>query len=268
MLFSPGKLTQPLLACVLNSGTVAGVTCYDVDHAKGLTPIGPLLPIALTNTNPPVGIFNTTSDIQFSPSGKYLMVTVKGYTIKTPGYIYIWPVVNGKVSSTPVISVIPEIKQNWGFAFLSETKVLITDFPSAYDIVNVDPTTYKVTLESYVPVTGAGTCWTAYSTRFNTVFLSLAGNTNLTMVDATTGAVKGHVLQNPIVEGSVDMALDKTYLYTLSVSNYISVTDLSGLNSATGTNIAWSKEVQTYELGVPPGGSRNGFTGLAIYPAS
>jgi hypothetical protein len=222
----------------------------------------------LTNTNPPVGIFNTTSDIQFSPSGKYLMVTVKGYTINTPGYIYIWPVVGGKVSTTPVISVIPEIKQDWGFSFLSETRVLITDFPSAYDIVNVDPTTYKVTLESFVPVSGAGTCWTAYSSRFNTVFLSLAGNTNLTMVDATSGTIRGHVIQDKIVEGSVDMALDRTYLYTLSVANYISVTDLTGLNHQPSTNVAWGNQVQTFELGVPPGTGREGFTGLAVYPAS
>lgn len=68
-----------LLACVANSGAVAGVACFSVDHAKGLTPVTPLYPIpSLHQTTPPNGPYNTTSDIQFSPDSKYLMLTVKG----------------------------------------------------------------------------------------------------------------------------------------------------------------------------------------------
>jgi hypothetical protein len=191
------------------------------------------------------------------------MVTLKGSSFTSPGYNYIWPIFAGKISPTPIISSIPVIYLNFGFTFLDETKAIITDFDGAYDIVNISPTTYEVTLDTKVTLPDpAGTCWSIYSHRFNTVFVAQGLSTNLTMVDPTSGAVKGHLIQNPVGVGSVDLALDRNYLYVLQLSNYISVSDLTGLNNKSGTNIILTPEVQSFELS----GTRSGYTGLAVYP--
>jgi hypothetical protein len=256
------------LACVVNGGIVAGVTCYSVDHAKGLTPITPLLPLAMTQTNPPVGPWNTTSDIQFSPDSTYLLVTVKGTTFSPAtsgfGHNYVFPIVHGKVSSTPIVSSIPGMHLNFGFTFLSNSQVLITDFPD-YVIATVDPTTFNVTADSIVTVPGAiGLCWSVLSTRFNTIFLSDGFGPNITMVDPTTGATKGTLVLDAAGEAGLDLVVDRTYLYVLRGNNDISVTDLTGLNSKGTTDVTFEAEIQNFEVV----GNRTGFTGLAVYPSS
>lgn len=248
----------------MNSGTKAGVACYSVDHATGLTSITSLLPIATNQTTPPVGPLDTASDIQFSPSSKYLLVTVKCAAAGAAGFQYVWPVVAGKLSTTPVISSIQTLEVAFGFSFLSDSKAVIVDAAggAGYDLVTISPS-YEVTLDTKVAVAGAkAICWSAYSARFNTIFIADGASTNLTLADPATGAVKGSLIQSAAGMGSLDLALDRNYLYVLQSTNAIAVSDLTGLNNKATPNIALTTEVQYFEFS----GTRSGFTGLAVYP--
>lgn len=248
--------------CVLNGGAKAGVACFSTDHAKGLTPLGSFLPIALGQTTPPVGPPGTTSDIVFNPSETALFVTIKGDP-PSPGFIYVYPVTSsGTISSAPKISNPSELVVDFSISFLgSDSRAVITDASYGAAIVDVADD-WSVTVEKKIVVAGQGaSCWGAYSQRFNTVFIMDAGHSNITLVDPESGDIKGFAVQNAAGMGSFDTAQDQTYLYTLKGSPSISVSDLSGL-----THGAAPKEIQSLDLSAL--GERATWTGMAIYPSS
>lgn len=76
------------LACVLNGGNANGVTCFMVDPMHGLMPDGiqtRSLPVRALAT-PPMGPFNTYSQILFSNDGNELVIIFKGDSMN-PGSI-------------------------------------------------------------------------------------------------------------------------------------------------------------------------------------
>lgn len=259
------------LACTINGGSVPGVACFSVDHAKGLTPITGLLPVGslgetdtIGQSYPPLAPFNTTSDIQFSPCSKYLMMTLKGGSLTSPGKVYIWPVVNGQVQTTPVVTVIDTLILPFGFNFLSNNKIVVTDAASGYSIVNVNPTTFEVSLIQQVKIPSSKLiCWTAYAPRFNTLFMTDGGVgfTNITLVDSVSGQVKGEMVQPASQVVGLDITVDRTFVYNLKGDNTISVADISGLNNKS-YDLA-QPEFQAYTLP----GDRRGYTGMTVYPS-
>lgn len=85
------------------------------------------------------------------------------------------------------------------------------------------------------------------------------GSPNITVLDASSGVVKGVVQQNanPLGMGSLDAAADRTWLYNLRGGAYLSVSQLGDRTGGLG------EEVQFYNLtGL---GSRQGFMGMAIF---
>jgi hypothetical protein len=219
--------------------------------------------MSINQTTPPIGPLGTASDIQFSPSSKYLLVTVKTSAAAAPGHNFVFPVVDGKVSTTPVISQIPTMHVNFGFSFLSDSKAVITDAASGYGLVTITPT-HEVKLDTAVVVADQkAICWSAYSSRFNTIFISDGGISNLTLVDPVTGAVKGLLYQDAAGKGSLDVALDRNYIYVLKGTNTIAVSDLTGLNNKATTDVGLAAQVQHFTLP----GTRSGYAGLAVYPS-
>lgn len=221
------------------------------------------------NTNPPVGPWNTTSDIQFSPNNDYLLVTIKGTTFAPAGSGYgkniIFPIVDGKVTGETVVNTIPGMHLNFGFSWLPDNRVIISDFPD-YVVATIDPTNFTMTATNNVTVPGAmGLCWSVYSPRFDTIFLSDGFLPNITMVDPTTGEMKGVIVQNPDGNSGVDMSIDRNYLYVLRGNSNITVHNLTGLNSKGKANLTIDNtEFQNFVVE----GNRKGFTGLAVYPSS
>lgn len=187
-------------------------------------------------------------------------MTVKGNGV-TPGYIYAYPVSKGSISWTPIISRPSELAIDFSISFLgSDNKAVITDPSYGASLVDVDDN-FVFTVSKKIPIAGeAAVCWSQYSARFNTIFISDGGNTNITLIDPETGAIKGLAVQSAAGAGSLDSKLDQTYLYVLKGAPLIGVSDLLGLNSG-----KLPVEIQSFDLSSL--GSRQGFQGLAIYPS-
>ncbi|KAH8679116.1 hypothetical protein BGZ60DRAFT_482828 [Tricladium varicosporioides] len=245
-------------ACVINGGAVAGVACFSTDRAKGLVPIGTLRPIALSQTTPPIGPPGTVSDLVFNPSSSALVATIKG-SPTSPGSIYVYPVLPScLVSTTPTISKPLTLLLDFSLSFLgSDSKAIITDPVYGAALVTISSTfSVSVTKKIVVPDQKA-TCWSLYSPRFDTVFLMDGGNTNVTIVNPSTGAIKGQAVQSAAGMGSLDAVMNGEYLYVLKTAPLISVsTDMGGE----------PREVLSFDLSAL--GSRQGWTGLAVYPSS
>lgn len=250
-------------ACVINGGAIGGVSCFSADHAKGLTPLGGLRSITLNQSTPPVGPPGTVSDLAFNPSQTALFATVKG-SPTTPGTIYVYPVTSdGAVSTTPTISRPSGLLIDFSISFLDgDDKAVITDPAYGASLVDISPN-FQVTVSKKVAVPGQGAiCWSEYSSRFNTIFLMDAGSANITLVDPSSGAIKGAVVQPnfSVARGSLDTRADRTYLYVLRGGPYVSVLDNSGLNHG-----EIPREIQSLDL--TSLGARQGFMGMAIYPS-
>jgi hypothetical protein len=248
-------------ACVINGGAVAGVTCFSTDHAKGLSPQGGLRPIALGQTTPPVGPPGTVSDIVFNPSETALFVSIKGAP-PTPGSIYVYPVVHGAVSATPVISKPATLLVDFSLNFLgSDDKAVITDPAYGASLVDISPS-YTVTVSKQIVVANEkAICWATYSDRFNSIALLDGGSPDVTLVSPETGAITGVVALDAANAGALDSALDRTFMYILRGGSAVTVLSDMGL-----THGKVPTELQSLDLSAL--GSRQGFQGMAIYPSS
>ena len=254
-------------ACVVNGGAKAGVSCFTADHAKGLTPIGPLRPFrAYNQTTPPSGPPLTTSDIEFNPSSTAVFVTVKGDGMATPpkqGYIYAWPVQKGTVSMKPAISRPPGLLVDFSIDFLGcDTSALITDPAFGASIVSITYPSLEVTEARHVSVSNqAAICWGAYSRRFNSAYLIDAGNPNITSLDPVSGSIKGAIRYDPQVMGGFDTAIDRTSMYVLGADSSVVVIDLAGSNHG-------KEPVQKQHFSLAAQGVAGHWQGMAIYPSS
>ncbi|KAH6665114.1 hypothetical protein B0J14DRAFT_522288, partial [Halenospora varia] len=242
-------------ACVINGGALAGVACFSTDRAKGLTPIGTLRPIALNQTTPPVGPPGTVSDLVFNPSSSALVATIKG-SPNSPGSIYIYPVLPScLISTSPILSKPSALLLDFSLSFLgSDSKAVITDPAYGAALVAISPKfSVSVTKKIVVPDQKA-TCWSLYSSHYDTVFLMDGGNTNVTLVNPSTGEIKGLAVQSAAGMGSLDAAIDREYFYALKGAPLVSVSTDMGKKP---------REVQSLNLSAL--GSRQGWTGLAVY---
>jgi hypothetical protein len=261
-ILAPVLRSLTVSACVLNGGAVAGITCYSVDHQKGLAPLEGLRSLALNQTTPPVGPPGTVSDLAFNPSQTALIATVKGNGV-TPGYIFSYPVNwDGSIATEPIISRPSELFVDFSISFIgSDSRAIITDPAYGASIVNISPD-LEFSVETKIPIPGEGAvCWSVYSERFNTIYVFDGANPNVTLIDPSSGAIKGVIAETPSAGGSLDSQIDRQFLYTLKGNPYIAVADNTGL-----THGKLPTQVQLFDLSSL--GPRTGFEGLAIYPSS
>jgi len=246
----------------MNGGAVAGVTCFATDHAKGLTPLDKVTrPIALGQTTPPFGPTGTTSDLFFNPSCTALFATVKGNP-PAAGTFYIWMVENGKVSETAKTQQISDMLVIFGSAFEgSDSTLLVTDAAYGASILQVAPD-FTLTEIAHTVIPGqVAICWGIYSSRFNSAYIFDAGNTNITVLDPVTGAVKDKIIMDPSAKGALDNAIDRSWLYVLGGDASVEVINLLGENHGV-------TPIQVQKLDLSALGSRKGWQGFTIYPSS
>lgn len=142
----------------------------------------------------------------------------------------------------------------------SDSQAVVADPAYGASLVAISPS-YEVTVDKAVVVANQGAiCWSTYSSRFNTVFLMDAGKPNITLVDPGTGAIKGVTQLNVDGKGSLDAAVDRSFLYVLRGSSTVTVLGLKGLN-----NGKVASDIQNLDLSAL--GSRQGWTGMGIYPS-
>ncbi|KAL8792823.1 MAG: hypothetical protein Q9195_004552 [Heterodermia aff. obscurata] len=256
------------IACVVNGGAKAGVSCFHTHHAKGLTPFGKLRPFhqEFRQSTPPTGPPLTTSDIDFNPSSTALFVTIKGDAMVTPpkpGYIYAWPIHAGAVSTKPVVSSPPTLLMGFSIDFLGcDTSALITDPAFGASIVSIDYPSLEVTEKHHIVVASEkAACWGAYAPRFNSAYIIDSGHTNISVVDPTSGTPKGIIQYEPQAKGGFDTAIDRTWMYILTGDSGVAVIDLAGSNHG-------KQSVQKQHYPLVKQGVAGHWQGMAIYPSS
>ncbi|TGO22027.1 hypothetical protein BPAE_0187g00160 [Botrytis paeoniae] len=241
-------------ACVLNGGAVAGISCFLAHYSKGLSAIGSFRPIALNQTTPPVGPAGTVSDLLFNPSQTTLLASVKGNGL-APGSFIAYPVSqsNNSISSIPIISEPPQVRLNFGISFLgSDHRLAVSDPAIGASLVSISSSSI-VTAD--VPITVAGesaVCWTEYNRKREELYLMDVAVSDITVVDAKTGAIKKGIQQDDAGLGSLDARLGGDFLYVLKSASEIDVIKTSG-----------GKTVQKFNLSNL--GSRQGFVGMATW---
>lgn len=248
------------LACVLNGGAKAGVACFDVYEDSGLKPRGDLRSLApeIKQKTPPTGPPGTGSEISFNPDSSAVLVTVKGSAgpPAVPGYIVVFPVTDGYVGTTPVVSQISDLILDFSINFLgSNDRAMITDpsFGAAFVEIGSD---LSITETNHIVLPNQGaSCWGAYSPQYDTAYVIDAGHTNITLLDPASGAIKGVISYEAGAKGGYDTVINREWLYTLTADSSVLVVHLEEHGG---------KEVQKFPLAnLGPVGD---WQGIAAWP--
>ncbi len=158
-----------------------------------------------------------------------------------------------------MISTPAGVLLDFSISFLGrDSKAVIADPAYGASLVDISDT-FVVTVSKKITVAGEkAICWSAYSERFDSIFLMDGGVTNITILDSATGAITGSITQSAAGAGSLDAAVDRTFLYVLKGAALVSVSDLTGLEG----NKKIPKQIQSFDLsalGSRPGVSGNGY---------
>ena len=210
------------LACVLNSGANAGVTCFDVDPQKGLSPQGGIRPVAQFPFQGPAPE-TIGADIAFNPSSTALFATTGGVQAGS-GKIYAYSIQDRKISTDAVVSSFSDLVFLFSLNFLdnSDSHLIVTNphlngFGAA--LVNVEYPSLKATLTKGITFPAeVATCWVAYAPQFDSAYVIDAANPLISIINPETGDIKTQVTYNVTMPGSggYDSKVDRNYLYTLT----------------------------------------------------
>lgn len=249
-------------ACVVNGGAKNGVACFSVSGDSGLSPLGNLRPLEnLQTKTPPTGPPDTASEIAFNPSSTALFVVTKAQPgpPAVPGSIYAFGIdSNGHVSESPVVSRPSNLILDFSIDFLgSDGSALITDPVFGASLVSITPELEVSESQHVVIPYQAAACWAAYAPKFDAVYVTDAGNPNITVLDPHDGNIKGAIQFETAAMGGYDVAVDRQWLYFLAKDSSIIVVNLEG---------SGGKEVQHFSLDSQ--GQPNHWQGMAVYPSA
>ncbi|KAL9120009.1 MAG: hypothetical protein Q9187_003439 [Circinaria calcarea] len=209
------------VVCVGNTGAVAGVACATFSAEKGLGQMDSLRRFDLGQSTPPAGLPNTVSDILFDEGETKLLVTVKGTPeVANPGFLSVFPVVNGVVSTTETRSSPP----GTGFLFGS------VNIPGTNSILATDPTFGAVALNirpnntatsgAFARIAGqAATCWATVSPSTNTAFVTDAVVNRLVELDLVDLSVITVLNLTNGNQGMLDLQAAGNFIYALNPGN-------------------------------------------------
>ena len=249
------------------------MTCYYVDRIKGLTTLGPTRFVPQTEntdpTPPPVGPLVLISDIVFNPSSTAIFITVRSNGAQ-PGLIYAWPVVDGQVSTTPVVSSFADLALIFSLNFLGSDDRIIATNPhlnspgAAY--LDVSYPSLEITLETIITIPDQmASCWVVLVPQYDDVIVVDALQPNITIISPETGAVKEVFHFDAPPPGAADSKLDRKWLYTLTDSPTdpkVLVFDVTPLSDGGLPQLAQSYDT-VGAVGLIPTGA--GLFGLAVY---
>lgn len=217
---------------------------------------------ALQQSTPPVGPPSTASNIFFNPDSTALIAVVKGNPGTTPptaSTFFVWPIVNGKVSTEAVVSSPSDLLVNFGGNFISNDVLMTTDASFGVALLKVT-TDFKIVEEVHTAVPNQrALCWSVYAPRFNTFYGFDAGRTTIYEFNPATAAIKGMFTIDSALNGTFDAAIDRTSLYALTAVGNVAVVSLEGSNSGKIPSM-----IQTLDISF--GGSTKNFQGMATYP--
>lgn len=208
------------------------------------------------------------ADIVFKPSSTALFVTIRSNGA-LPGVIYVRPVTEAHILTTPVISSFSDLSFVFSLNFLdSDSRILATnrhlDSPGAF-FLDVSPS-LGITQEKSITIPDQmAACWVAYALRFRQPSSSTPCSpiSRLSALKLVISKVFFHFETSEF--GAFDTAVDRTWLITLTdapTDPKIVVFDLTGLNEG-----KLPQQVQSYDL-FSSVGTFPDWMGLHIYPSS
>jgi hypothetical protein len=246
-------------ACVVNSGGQANIACFSVSK-KGLTPLANTVrPLGVNQTNPPTGPANTVSDILFNQDRSQLLVSVKGDPKGAPGFIANFAVTGdcpftlaaSALKSTPEKGVLP-----FSMSLVGKHGDIILDTDAGFgvSVSKFNAKTGAITSSSSLAINNqTATCWSSFSPRTGSFYLSDVGNARISEVEVnrdgpTVNLVATHLLTG--IGGRIDSIVASTrsgdFLYVLGAkAGIVNVVKLLGRGKA--------QEVQVLDVksGVP-----------------
>lgn len=194
-------------ACVVNSGAISGVQCFEVNPTRGLvTQSSTNRLIQLDQTTPPSGPQDTIGQVIYNEAGTQIIVSVKGGTASSQGYVATWDIASdGSLSTastnTPVatggalpfsLTLVPG--QNAVFATDPAVGAAVYDFGA-----NADSTATS----SVIPIAGQlATCWSVYSNLTGHFYAVDSGSSTITEIALNEQLQGSIVKQYPLKSGS------------------------------------------------------------------
>jgi len=252
-------------ACVVNGGAVSNVACYTVDGTAGLAPVEDFMvkDFGLNQTTPPMGPLSTVSDIFFSPDSSGLHVTIKGPNFGDGSLLSFPCNIETGLCEAPTANKPNGTAVLFGSSFVNNTTFLAADASFGAVTIQIDKTAtgFEQTLLSTTRINGQrATCWSAFSQKTNTVFVTDALVNHIVEINPADGSVVSTVNLTNGDEGNLDVQVGGDFLYALSPlkeSVSVAILDLSGGPGA-------SKEKQTFSIKGVMGQSS---TGMQVFPA-
>ncbi|KAF8638294.1 hypothetical protein AX17_002314 [Amanita inopinata Kibby_2008] len=221
--------------CVLNGGSVNGVSCFKIDQTKGLSSIpNTTRSLKLNQTTPATGPAGTASHIIFSEDGRQLVVAVKG-TPPQPGFLAVWDISTQDGSlSQDFKSIAPQPGGLLPFSLTvipGKNAVLATDAGLGFDIFadlsgdKQDTQSNNTRSSSAVAIPGQkATCWSAFSPKTGNFYLTDIGTSLVTEINVNDNLNGTIVKQYPTANNSGTIDLDigsiqgNDFLYVLAAN--------------------------------------------------
>lgn len=250
------------VACVLNGGATAGVACFHVDPYHGLSADGGLRKLSssiIDESTPPTGPPGSAAQVLFNPDSSAVFATVKGDAGAKPaklGSLLAWPVSHGEISAAePVVTQVKDLTMDFGFMFLSESTIFLSDPSFGASILEVGSdlkATEKV--HTVIPKQKA-LCWTQYEPSLNTLYAIDASSDNIWLLNAQTGALEADSIVatehgDSAMQGILDSAILNGKMYSLPATKGLLVFDLQEKKQIQFVDLSGFGETQDYQQGM------------------
>jgi len=226
--------TNLSLACVANSGAQAGVACLSMT-SKGLAPLDKALrPFAINQTTPPSGPENTVSQTFFNKDFSALITTVKGNpAVNNTGFLSVFPVTNGVVSTTETRSSPAGTAVLFGTAELENNEIFVTDASFGSATLSLDANNIASVVARTNITDQKATCWATLSDLTGTAFVTDVAVNHLVEIDTATGTLINELQSGNGNPGMIDLVSAGNFIYALSPGNAsvkaaVTVFDVSG----------------------------------------
>lgn len=254
-----GGSAKNSMVCVGSTGTQSGVSCarfvaggVGTGSLSALGGFDERRDFALGQSTPPVGPFNTISQVLFSADESEVLVLTKGVpndTAKT-GFFSVFPVDQSPGFGTNEPGPIPfvhtqdfrsvpaDTKVLFGSANVpgSETDVFVTDASFGAAVLRVDPKSKKASVVGRGVIDGQGaTCWVAISPATGTAFVTDVAVNRIVEMSTADASIVGQVDLRGMNQdvGLIDLRAAGNFVYALAPNNgtanaAITVLDVSG----------------------------------------
>jgi hypothetical protein len=203
---------------------------------SGLSPLDTSLrPFALNQTTPPSGPLNTVSQTFFNADSSALFTTVKGNPgVNNTGFLSVFPVVNGAVSTTETRSSPAGTAVLFGTALLpNSSDIFVTDASFGSATLSLDGNNDGSVVAKTNIADQKATCWAAFSDVTGTAFVTDVAVNHLVEVDTATGSLINELNSGNGNPGMIDLVSAGNFIYALSPGNEsvkaaVTVFDVSG----------------------------------------